>query len=282
MAGVGVIRDLSMASTEPVTIPALQQMKRDGKKSVGVVAWDTQIARIAERAGVDFISVGDSVGVNLWGHANPLEVTLDEMLICCKAVRRGVTRALVSCDFPFGPLQEGVDSALRAAIRLVKEGGADMIKLDGAAEFPEAVAALSRAGIPVFAQFGLTPQTALKYGVSYAAQNSAGAQATPAMTTKLVEEAKMLEAAGAALLDFTNSGPVAGPAVVAAVNIPVIGGFGGGPWLDGRVRMAHTAIGYGEKWIDSKTETYANTARLSLDAFTALIADVRAGRQIKG
>jgi 3-methyl-2-oxobutanoate hydroxymethyltransferase len=97
-----------------------------------------------------------------------------------------------------------------------------------------------------------------------------------------VEEAKMLEAAGAALLDFTNSGPVAGPAVVAAVNIPVIGGFGGGPWLDGRVRMAHTAIGYGEKWIDSKTETYTNTARASLDAFTSLIADVRAGRQIKG
>ena len=271
-----------MNSESPVTIPVLQQMKRDGRKSVGVVAWDYQIARIAERAGVDFISVGDSVGVNLWGHPSPLEVTLDEMLICCKAVRRGVTRALVSCDFPFGPLQEGVDSALRAAIRLVKEGGADIIKLDAAAEFPEAVVALTRAGIPVFAQFGLTPQTALRYGVSYAAQNSAGAQATPAMTAKLVEEAKMLEAAGAALLDFTNSGPVAGPAVAAAVNIPVIGGFGGGPWLDGRVRMAHTAIGYGEKWIDSNTETYANTARASLDAFTALIADVRAGRQIKG
>jgi 3-methyl-2-oxobutanoate hydroxymethyltransferase len=274
--------DISMPSTESITIPALQQMKRDGKKSVGVVAWDTQIARIAERAGVDFVSVGDSVGVNLWGHANPLEVTLDEMLICCKAVRRGVSRALVSCDFPFGPLQEGIDSALRAAIRLVKEGGADMIKLDGAAEFPDAVRALTRAGIPVFAQFGLTPQTALKYGMPYAAQNSAGAQAPPEMTAKLVEEAKMLQAAGAALLDFTNSGPVAGPAVVAAVSIPVIGGFGGGPWLDGRVRMAHTAIGYGEKWIDSKTETYSNTARASLDAFTALIADVRAGRQIKG
>jgi 3-methyl-2-oxobutanoate hydroxymethyltransferase len=267
---------------DKVTIPALQQMKRDGKKSVGVVAWDYQIARIAERAGVDFVSVGDSVGVNLWGHANPLEVTMEEMLICCKAVRRGVERALVSCDFPFGPLQEGVDSAVRAAIRLVKEGGADIIKLDGAAEFPEAVRALTRAGIPVFAQFGFTPQTALKYGVPYSAQNSAGAQATPEMTAKLVEEAKMLEEAGAALLDFTNSGPVAGPAVAKAVAIPVIGGFGGGPWLDGRVRMAHTAIGYGEKWIESKTDTYANTARASLDAFTTLIADVRGGRQIKG
>jgi 3-methyl-2-oxobutanoate hydroxymethyltransferase len=102
------------------------------------------------------------------------------------------------------------------------------------------------------------------------------------MTAKLVEEAKLLEAAGASLLDFTNSGPVAGAAVVKAVSIPVIGGFGGGPWLDGRVRLAHTAIGYGEKWLDSKTDTYANVAKASLDAFSALIDDVRAGRQIKG
>jgi 3-methyl-2-oxobutanoate hydroxymethyltransferase len=257
-------------------------MKRDGQKIVGVVAWDFQIARIADRAGVDIISVGDSVGVNLWGHSNPLEVTMDEMLVCCKAVRRGTARALVSCDFPFGPLQEGSDSAVRAAIRLVKEGGADLIKLDGAAEYPESVRALVRAGIPVFAQFGLTPQTSLKYGVPYSAQNLPDAQAAPGAMAKLVEEAKLLESAGASLLDFTNSGPVAGAAVVKAVSIPVIGGFGGGPWLDGRVRLAHTAIGYGEKWIDSKTDTYVNTAKASLGAFTALIDDIRAGRQIKG
>src|SRR5215475_1755082 len=265
-----------------MTIPALTQMKRDGRKSVGVVAWDYQIARIADRVGVDFVSVGDSVGVNLWGHANPLEVTLDEMVIVCKAVRRGVERALVSCDMPFGPLQEGVDSALRAAVRLVKEAGADMVKLDGAADFPDAVRALVRAGIPVFAQFGITPQTALQYGIAYGAQSAPGAQAPPEMTAKLVEQAKLLEEAGASLLDFTNSGPVAGAAVVKAIKIPVIGGFGGGPWLDGRVRLAHTAIGYGEKWLDAKTDTYANVAKASLDAFTALIADVRAGRQIKG
>src|SRR3954454_21164807 len=154
-----------------VTIPALLQMKREGQKIVGVVAWDYQIARIADRAGVDIVSVGDSVGVNLWGHANPLEVTMDEMLVVCKAVRRGTTRALVSCDFPFGPLQEGTDSAVKAAIRLVKEAGADIIKLDGAADFPEAVRAISRAGIPVFAQFGLTPQTALALGMQYSVMN---------------------------------------------------------------------------------------------------------------
>jgi 3-methyl-2-oxobutanoate hydroxymethyltransferase len=271
-----------MIMADSVTIPALQQMKRDGKKSVGVVAWDYQIARIAERAGVDFISVGDSVGANLLGHANPLEVTLDEMLVFCKAVRRGTERALVSCDVPFGPVQEGVESALRAAIRIVKEGGADMVKVDAAADFPDVVRALVRAGIPVFAQFGLTPQTAMKFGIPYSAQNSAGAQATEAAAAKLVEEAKLLEEAGASLLDFTNSGRVAGAAVVKAVKIPVIGGFGGGPWLDGRVRLAHTAIGYAERWIDAKTDTYFNGAKATLDAFTALIADARAGRQIKG
>src|SRR3954453_4933643 len=107
-------------SNDVVTIPALQQMKRDARKIVGVVAWDFQIAQIADRAGVDIVSVGDSVGVNLWGHSNPLEVTMDEMIVVCKAVRRGVKRALVSCDLPFGPLQEGSESALPAAIRLVK------------------------------------------------------------------------------------------------------------------------------------------------------------------
>jgi 3-methyl-2-oxobutanoate hydroxymethyltransferase len=264
-----------------VTIPALLDMKREGRKSVGVVAWDYQIAQIADRAGVDIVSVGDSVGVNLWGHSNPLEVTLDEMLVVCKAVRRGVTRALVSCDFPYGTLQEGSDSALRAAIRLVKEGGADMVKLDGAADFPESVRALVRAGIPVFAQFGITPQTALRYGIRYGAQSAPDAQAPPELTASLVEQAKLLEDAGASLIDFTNSGPVAGAAVVRAVTIPVLGGFGGGPWLDGRIRMAHAAIGYAERWIDSKAETYANVAKISLEALTTLIADVRAGRQIK-
>jgi 3-methyl-2-oxobutanoate hydroxymethyltransferase len=267
---------------QKVTIAALQAMKREGKKSVGVVAWDYQLARIADRAGFDFVSVGDSVGVNLWGRADVLDVTLDEMLICCKAVRRGVERALVSCDMPYGPVQQGIDTARAAASRLMTEGGADMIKVVAAADYPEVVRALAGDGVPIFAQFGLTPQTASKYGIAYSAQNSPAAQASAEAAAKLVAEAKLLEDAGACLLDFTNSGPVAGAAVVAAVKIPVIGGFGGGPWLDGRVRLAHTAIGYGETWLEAKTDTYFNSARATLNAFTALIADARAGRQIKG
>jgi 3-methyl-2-oxobutanoate hydroxymethyltransferase len=102
------------------------------------------------------------------------------------------------------------------------------------------------------------------------------------MTAKLVQQVKLLEEAGASLLDFTNSGPVAGEAVTRAVSIPVIGGFGGGPWLDGRVRMVHAAIGYAANAIDSTTQNYANVARITLDAITAYAEDVRAARQIKG
>ena len=232
-------------------------MKRDGHKIVGVVAWDFQISSIADRAGVDLISVGDSVGVNLWGHATDAEVTLDEMLTCCKAVRRGAKRALVSCDVPHGPVQAGTEAMVGAAVRIAREGGADMVKVLGD---PGMVKAIVRAGVPVFAEFhgGDLP------------------------VRRLVEEAKRLQDAGASILDFRHSGPVAGPAVTGAVSIPVIGGLGGGPWLDGRLRLAHTAIGYAAKWIDAKAETYGNTAKLSLDAFRALIEDVRAGRQIKG
>ena len=266
----------------PVTVPALQQMKREGKKIVGVVAWDWQMAQVVDRAGVDIVSVGDTVGINLWGHANPLEVTMDEMLIVTKAVRRGVKRALLSVDFPYGPLQEGPEAALRAAIRFVKEAGVDMVKLDGAAEFPEAVAAIVRAGIPVFAQFGITPHTALKHGVDYKSTLKPGVQLPPALTAQLVQDAQRLEAAGASLLDFTHSGPVAGPAVVAAVAIPVLGGLGGGPWLDGRVRMVNAAIGYAAASLDNPPDTYAQVAQTAFDAITELVDDVRAGRQIKG
>ena len=241
-----------------MTVAALQRMKRDGTKIVGIVAYDYPTAQIADRAGVDLISVGDSVGANLWGQPTETEVTVEEILLACKAVSRGAKRALVSCDIPHGPVQAGTKAAVSAAIRLAKEGGAGMVKVLGV---PDTVRAIVDAGVPVFAEFH-------------------GGKGIPIST--LVEQAKRLEAAGAALLDFRHSGPEAGAAVVKAVSIPVIGGLGGGPWLDGRVRLAHTAIGYGAKWLDSKAETYANTARISLEAFSALIADVRAGRQIKG
>ncbi len=261
-----------------VTLAALQQMKQDARKIVGVVVYDYQMAQIVDRAEVDIVSVGDSVGVNLWGHRNELEVTLDQMVLVCQAVRRGVTRALVSCDVPFGPLQEGTAAAVRAAIRLVKEGGADLVKLDAAASFPEAVRAITLTGIPVWAQFGITPHTAFRYGGMTAAASDLSA----ARTDQLLVEAKLLEETGASLLDFTSSGPVAGPEVVRAVTIPVIGGLGGGPWLDGRVRSVFAAIGYLAAAVDDATPRYANVAEIALTAIKSFGDDVRAARQIRG
>jgi 3-methyl-2-oxobutanoate hydroxymethyltransferase len=271
-----------MTTDEPVTLGRLAAAKRDGRKIVAVVAWDYQMARIADRAGVDIVSVGDTVGVNLWGHANPFEVTLDEMVVVGSAVRRGVRRALVSVDFPYGPLQQGAGTAVAAAIRLVKQAGVDLVKLDGAGDYPQAVTAVARAGVPVWAQLGITPQRALRLGLDYAAMARPGAQIPPELTEDLIREAKLLESAGASLLDFTGSGPVAGPAVAGAVSIPVLGGFGGGPWLDGRVRMAHAAIGYAASGLDDPPDTYANVARIAFDALTAYADDVRSGRQIRG
>ena len=267
---------------DKVSLRDLQRYKEDGRKIVGVVAWDYQIARIVDRAGVDLVSVGDTVGVNLWGHSNPFEVTMEEMLVVAKAVRRGVSRALVSVDFPFGPLQEGTDSAVRAAIRFVKEAGVDMVKLDAASDYLDAVEAVTRAGIPVFAQFGITPQTALRYGVEYKSIPSAADAVPVELKDELVAEAKRLEDAGAALLNFTNSGPVVGAAVAEAVGVPVVGGFGGGPWLDGRMRMVTAAIGYAASAIDGAPDTYVNVAQQTLEAMTRYADDVRSARQLPG
>src|SRR5262245_22668477 len=133
--------------TDPVTLSALQQMKRAGRKIVGLVVYDYQMAQIADRAGVDLVSVGDSVGVTLWGHESETDVTLDQMLLACRGVRRGVKRALVSCDVPHRAMRDGPDAAVRAARTLADEGGAKMVKLDADAAV---VRAVIDAGIPVW------------------------------------------------------------------------------------------------------------------------------------
>ena len=190
-----------------VTLPALQAMKRDGRKIVGVVAWDEGTARALDSAGVDLISVGDSGAASF-----------DELLVFCTAVRRGAVRAVVSCDLP----QPSAEAARRLA-----DVGADLVKV----ECVENVRAIAATGIPVFAEI-----------------------VSPA-------EAKAMEDAGAALIDFRHSGREAGSEAVSAVSIPVVGGLGGGPWLDGRVRAVY-------KLLDEAVIGYAD--------------DVRAGRPVKG
>ena len=126
-----------------VTIPTLQQMKGEGRKIVGIVLYDIQMAQIADRAGVDIVSAGDSVGVTLWGHASESDVTVDQMVLVCRAVRRGAARALVSADVPLAALSEGADAAVQAAARLVREGGADLVKVDAGASSAGVVRAMT-------------------------------------------------------------------------------------------------------------------------------------------
>jgi 3-methyl-2-oxobutanoate hydroxymethyltransferase len=188
-----------------VTPADLQAMKRDGRKIVAVVCWDQASAAAADAAGVEIVSVGDSV-----------VESFDELLVYLAAVRRGVAQALVSCDLP--------EPSVEAARRLLA-GGADLVKVERRAE------ELAAAGIPVWAQI----------------EDAA--------------DARRMEDAGAALIDFRHSGPEAGAAAVAAVSIPVLGGLGGGPWLDGRVRAIH-------RLLDEPLAAYAE--------------DVRAGRPVRG
>jgi len=206
------------------TIRELQTLKQLGRKIVGLVAWDYPMASIADRAGVDIVSVGDIPRVQLQDQA-PQEINLDELLIVCKAVRRGVKRALVSVDLPAH--EQNVDAALR-----LQKCGAEMVKLIGSADLVRSVV---RAGVPVLAEF------------------HGGKDDTP----MLVDHARRLEDAGASLLDFRHSGPGAGEAVSRAVKIPVIGGPGAGPWLDG---------------------CYASFAQITPEELSAYVEDIRKAR----
>ena len=129
---------------EKLTVAALQQMKRDGKKISAAITYDFQMAQIMDRAGFDLLTVGDSAGRNIWGQATHHEVTVDQMVLICLAVSRGAKRAVVNCDMPFGPVQDGPDEAVKAAIRLVKEGHAEMVKVDNAIGNLEAVSRIAR------------------------------------------------------------------------------------------------------------------------------------------
>ncbi len=218
---------------EKLTIADLQQMKREKKKISAAITYDYQMAQIMDLAGVDLLTVGDSVGRNMWGQATHHDVTVEQMIIVCLAVTHGVKRAVVNCDMPFGPVQEGPEAAVRAAIRLVKEGHAEMVKLDNAANNLEAVRRIADGGIPVWTQFGFSPQSTLSAG----SLDTSTEDMAKRMREKILGDAKALEDAGATMLDLTH---VRDHSIYAEVaekcRIPVLGGSStAGPEADGRI-----------------------------------------------
>ncbi|HEY3116724.1 MAG TPA: 3-methyl-2-oxobutanoate hydroxymethyltransferase [Chloroflexota bacterium] len=216
-----------------LTVADLQQMKRDGKKIAAAICYDYQMARIMDAAGMDLLTVGDSVGRNFWGQETHMEITVDQQIIACLAVTRGAERAVVNCDMPFGPLQEGAEPAVRAAIRLVKEGHAEVVKVDNAPANLEAVKRIAAAGIPVWTQFGFSPQSSL----GSAAFDTATAETAKQYKEKILQDARELEEAGASMLDLTHVPDHNIYAeVVRTSKIPVLGGSSAaGPEADGRI-----------------------------------------------
>lgn len=252
-----------------LTVAGLQQMKRNGEKIVGVVCYDYPMARILDMAGADILSAGDSVGRNYWGQKTHNEVTVDQMVLVCKAVARGAERAVVNCDIPFGPVQAGVHAGLEAAIRLVKEGDAEMVKVDNAIANLDVVKAIAKAGIPVFTQFGFSPQSSLAMGDFHAHTDEMVKQ----RKTKLIEEAKILEDAGASLLDCTGVTSDVYGAISEASSLPVLGGAATHE-ADGKIGGMYYRVDQLEEGRPGRP----NLAKYLYDGAIAYFQDIKAGK----
>jgi 3-methyl-2-oxobutanoate hydroxymethyltransferase len=255
----------------PLTLQSLAQAKQDGRPLVMLTAYDHSSARIAERAGVDLILVGDSAAMVVLGHSSTVPVTLDEMLMLTAAVTRARRRALVVADLPFMSYQVSNEDALRSAGRFLKEAAADAVKLEGAGPMLARIRALAGAGIPTVGHLGLTPQTATSMG-GYRAQAR-----TAQGALQLLHDAHAIEAAGAfALVLEAVPAPIAAR-VTRELGIPTIG-IGAGAGCDGQVLVFHDLLGFGEGTLPRFVERYANLGDLAVEAVARYADDVREGR----
>jgi 3-methyl-2-oxobutanoate hydroxymethyltransferase len=246
-------------------------MKRKGEKIVSLTAYDFPTARLLDAAGVDILLVGDSLGMVVLGHESTLPVTLDDMVHHTKAVVRARTRALVVADMPFLTFQVSDEDAVRAAGRLVQEGGADAVKLEGGRERAPRVRAILSASIPVMGHLGLTPQSVLEFG-GYVVQGR-----TAVAAERLVEDARALEEAGCFSIVLEGIPSPVAAAVTEAVSIPTIG-IGAGPSVDGQVLVIHDLLGIHEELRPKFVRRYADLATAIREAAARFAADVREGR----
>lgn len=258
------------ASRAKLPLPELAEMKRRGEKIVMVTAYDAPGARFAEDAGIDVVLVGDTAAMVVLGHEGTVPVTMDEMLFLTRTVAHAARRPVVVGDMPFGSYQVSDEDAVRNAIRFVKEGGADAVKLEGAGPSVSRVRAIVGAGIPVMGHVGLTPQSATMLG-GFKTQGKTAAKAR-----QVIADAHELEAAGCFSVVLE-----AIPAPVAAritdeLSIPTIG-IGAGAACDGQVLVYHDLLGLSEGHLPRFVKRYANLSREIRDALEAYAADVRTG-----
>lgn len=254
-----------------ITAPAVVALKRKGEPITVVTAYDFPTARLADEAGVEVLLVGDSVGTVLLGYDSTLPVTMDDMLHHTKAVARARTTAMVVGDMPFMSYQVSAEQAVMNAGRLVQEGGADAVKLEGGARVVEAARRIVEAGIPVMGHLGLTPQSVLAFG-GYKVQARGEAD-----QERLIADAKALEAAGCFAVVLEGIPAKLGALVSRELQIPTIG-IGAGVQCDGQVLVSHDLLGLFHGHQPKFVRRYAELGDAMRDAYARYVADVKARR----
>ena len=253
-----------------LAITELAEMKRQGTKIAMVTAYDAAGARLAEAAGLDVVLVGDSAAMVVLGHDSTVPVTMDEMLFMTRAVASAVQRPLVVGDMPFGSYQVSDTDAVRNAVRFVKEGRADTVKLEGAGRMLPRVRAIVESGIPVMGHLGLTPQSATALG-GYKAQGRTAVRAR-----RMLSDALALQEAGCYSLVLEAVPTPVAARITAALEIPTIG-IGAGPDCDGQVLVYHDLLGLTEGHTARFVKRYADLATIIREALATFAADVRSG-----
>lgn len=260
-----------MTTTTPKkTVFDIRQMKGAGDRIVMLTAYDSGTARLLDSEGIDIVLVGDSLGMVVLGYESTVPVTMDEMIHHTKAVKRGVSHALLVGDMPFLSYQTGVPEALGNAGRFMKVAGCDAVKLEGGIEMADTIRALVKAGIPVMGHIGLTPQTAGQLG-GYKVQGKDLDSAR-----KLLADAEAVAEAGAFALVLECIPDSLAELITAKIAIPTIG-IGAGPFCDGQVLVTHDLLGLFEKFIPRFVKTYANLAPEIRKAIEAYKKEVKTG-----
>ena len=256
---------------QPVRITDLIRRKAHGQKIAMLTAYDATMARVLDRAGIDVLLVGDSLGTVILGHETTIPVTLDAIVHHCRAVRNGAPRALIVADMPFLTYQVSMEEAIRNAGRLIQEGGAAAVKIEGGVGVADRVHRFSEIGIPVMGHIGLTPQAVHRLG-GYRAIGKSAEEAA-----QLHNDARILEQAGAFAVVLECVPPEVAASVTAELKIPTIG-IGAGPFCDGQVLVSYDAFGLFDEFQPRFVKRYANLGEQMAAAAKQYIEEVREGR----
>ncbi len=252
-----------------MTIPQIVQMKQDGQRITMLTAYDFPFARLVDGGGVDVILVGDSLGVVFSGHDNTLRVTMDEMIYHSRAVARAKPAALLVADMPFMSYHVSIDDARRNCGRLLKEGGAQAVKIEGGVSSAAVIQAVTSIDIPVMGHIGLTPQSIHRMG-GYKVQGRKDE------AERIIEDALAVQEAGAFSIVLEGIPSALASRITKELSIPTIG-IGAGPDCDGQVLVIHDILGLCEKYSPKFVKRYADLAPVIGDAVKSYVSEVRAG-----